>query len=131
MGDVLCSIGLCYMFGCALVGYAISLIDEVKNTYTHAHTSIYTRTPRVNHIYMIVGVSKKMGDQGGDDYIPSKLSRIAIIHAGLQGTLGFARSSVCMLGAESAEHSESEIRAHKNDRLHLLHLDRHVRLSVV
>jgi hypothetical protein len=72
-----------------------------------------------------------MGDQEGDDYVPSKLSRIAIAHAGLQGTLGFARSSVCVLGAESAEHSKSDIRAHKNDRLQLLHLDWHVRLSVV
>ncbi len=35
-----------------------------------------------------------MCDQEGDDYEPSKDSRIAIIHPGIQGTLGFAISSV-------------------------------------
>jgi hypothetical protein len=43
---------------------------------------------------MIVGVQKEIGDQGGDDNIPSKVSRVAKTLAGLQGTLGFARSSV-------------------------------------
>ncbi len=66
-----------------------------RKTHTQqAQTSIYTRTPQVHYTYMIVGVQKEIGDQGGDDNIPSKVSRVAKTLAGLQGTLGFARSSV-------------------------------------